>query len=259
MVAMVQSRGPQRPAPETILRTYWKDDALAQLILRAATSPTKTSDFPQQVLTRVLPTLAPKAASSRLFGLAQTIDLTGVATVTLPYIGASGRPNAVFVAEGSPGPVVNLITSAVTLGPAKKLLVLASLTNEVRDASGGTAEQIISDALTAAIEQSMDALLFSTSAATAAAPAGILAGLTPIDAATGGGAEAIATDVGHLAEAIGKAGINPDTMVVITTPYLATKARSMLVEAPEIFSSPYLPDGQVVGIVPEGLATGYDG
>jgi hypothetical protein len=41
--------------------------------------------------------LAPASASARLLALARPLDLAGVASIRLPYIGISGRPVVPFV------------------------------------------------------------------------------------------------------------------------------------------------------------------
>jgi hypothetical protein len=141
------------------------------------------------------------------------------------------------------------------------LLILSALTREMSEASASNAEMIIGDALALSAEQSIDAALFSNAAASPSAPAGLLFGVTPITAATGGGVVALAADLAALAGAIGAAGINPDDMVIITTPALATKVR--VLASPKftntVFSSSSLAAGTVIAIVPRGLATGYDG
>src|SRR5262249_35517706 len=109
--------------------------------------------------------------------------------------------------------------------------------------------------------QSMDAALFSTAAATAAAPAGLLNGVVSVASSGTTGVEGVADDLGKLAKAIGDAGINPDDMVIITTPKLAKKLR--VLASPKltdpVLSSSSIADGDVIGIVPRGLITGYDG
>jgi hypothetical protein len=111
-------------------------------------------------------------------------------------------------------------------------------------------------ALATATEQSMDALLFSDAAATAAAPAGLLNGVTAIPASGTSGLQGIADDLALLAAAIASNGINTDDMIVITTPALSTKARVLLSPrfTNEIISSPSLPDGHVVVVIPSGVA-----
>ena len=57
----------------------------------------------------------------RLLGLATSVDLAGVMTVSIPYIGASGKPPPTpFVGEGLPLPVADLMFSGVTVGPNGK-------------------------------------------------------------------------------------------------------------------------------------------
>jgi hypothetical protein len=203
--------------------------------------------------------LAPSSASARLLGLAASIDLTGISTVSLPYVGATGRPPVPFIPEGSPGPVVALNVSATTLGPARKMLILAALTRETQDASAQTAETLIGSALATSAEQSLDAALFSSNAASDSAPPGLLHDVTPIASAGTTGAPGIADDLGLLADAISKPGIGIDDAVFIATAKLATKLR--VLASPkftnEVLSSAALADGEVVAVVPRGLATGY--
>jgi hypothetical protein len=258
--AIILGAKPGARHPEDIVKV-WGDDATAARVLKAAMSPTSTASYPQMQATAVLPMLAPASASARLLAAASSLDLGGVASIRLPFIGASGRPAVPFVAEDSPGPVADLSVSATTLGPAKKLLILAALTRETQEASAGTAEAIISNALAVAAEQSLDTALLGNAAASAIQPAGILNGVVPIAATAGGGVGAIAGDLAALAGAIGAAGINPDDMVIITTPTLAMKIR--VLASPKfsnlVLSSSALAAGTVIGIVPAGLVTGYSG
>ena len=177
--------------------------------------------------------LAPAAASSRLLALATTLDLSGLQSIRLPFIGLAGRniPTP-FVAEGDPGSVIDLTISATVLGPTKKLLVLSALTREMAAASAENAEVIIGNALALSAEQALDGVLFSNAAATASTPAGIVNGLVPIASAATTGAAGVADDLALLAAAIGAAGVNPDDMVVVCPPALATKIRHL--SEPEI-------------------------
>jgi hypothetical protein len=256
-VALGSKRG---ATPERIIRTW--DDDRAVRILRAASSPASTADAAALQLqsTRVLPMLAPASASGRLLGMATTLDLAGLQSIRLPFIGLAGRPPVPFVAEGDPGSVVDLTIAATVLGPTKKLLILSSLTAEMIQASTSNAEQIIGDALALSAEQSLDAALFGN-AATDIAPGGILNGVVPIASAGTTGADGVADDLALLAAAIGAAGINPDDAVFITTPELTVKIN--VLASPKftntVLSSSSLADGVVIAIVPRGLATGYDG
>lgn len=250
-----------RQRPDAILAKAWPDDATASRILKGATSPTTSSGYPQVEAIILLPMLAPSSASARLLGAASSVDLAGVSSVAVPYIGASGRPVVPFIAEGMPLPVVDMTTSVLRVGPVKKLLVASALTNELQAASGDTASQIIGGALATSAEQSMDALLFSNAAATDAAPAGLLDGITAIPSAGTSGAEGIADDLALLAQAIADNGISADDMTIVTSAALATKLRCLVSEKfpNEVLSSAAIPAGEVIAIAAGGLVTGYDG
>jgi hypothetical protein len=62
-------------------------------------------------------------------------------------------------------------------------------------------------------------------------------------------------------KAIGNNGVSIDDMVIIGTPKLATQVRFFggVHYDDKVFSSAYLPDGTLIGIVPAGLASGYQG
>ena len=106
--------------PERVIRT-WDDDSRAARILRAASSPITTADTAALQLqsTRVLPMLAPASASGRLLGMATTLDLAGLQSIRLPFIGLAGRPPVPFVAEAAPGNVIDLTIAATVLDRPK--------------------------------------------------------------------------------------------------------------------------------------------
>lgn len=183
-LAMTTSRGRTRQGPpaDEVLRSAWRDDDKAALILRAATSPLGTLNFAAIQSTAVLPMLAPDAASSRLLNLGAKLDLDGISSIKLPYIGGGGRPaQPAFIAEGAPAPVANLATSGAILGPACKVVIQSAITGELQSASAETAEAVIGQELAISAEQSLDAALHSSAAAVpGVSPAGILYGVTPI-------------------------------------------------------------------------------
>ena len=248
-----------RADPVAVLRRSFADDS-AERVLKAAMTPSGTADFPAAQANRVLPLLSPSSASARLLALATSLDMTGYATIAVPWIAASAIAPPAFIGEGAPAPLVNLTTAKSVLGPVKKLLVLAAFTSEMASASVPAAESIIGQALGIATERALDGALFSANAATAIAPAGLLFGLTPIPSAGTKGAAGVADDFGLLSGAIG-AVTNADEAVFITTPNLATRARVLvgLRFNNPIFSSSMIPAGTVIAVAPAGLVAGYDG
>jgi hypothetical protein len=258
------STGQRAPAAE-LLRENWRDDDDAGKILKAASSPLQTSGFAQIQSTKVLPQLSPDAASSKLLAMGNQFNLDGINSFKLPWIGYSGRPaNPMFVAEGAPAPVPQLATSSAILGPVCKVMIIAGVSGELQSGSAETAERVIAEALSISVEQAQDAKLFSADAAVAGtSPAGLLNGLTPLTSAgaAGGGAAAVADDLGLLAKTISQHGISTDSLIYITTAAIATKIRTLAGPffADVVMSSAAIPDGEIIAVIPEALASGYGG
>jgi hypothetical protein len=252
----------RKATPLMFTQAVWPDDEICQHMLKGMSSPTDRGVFPEIQSARVLPMLAPNAASSRVLSLGTILDLAGLTSIKLPFVGGSGRPAApAFVAEGAPLPMVDLIVSALTLGPTCKVSLGAAITDEIQQASAATAEQIVAAALAIAVEQGTDVVLFGNAAATPAQPAGILNGVASIPSAGTDGAAGVADDLGLIADAIGTKGISSDDLVFVATPSLAMKIR--VLAGPRfqdrVFSSSSLTAGTVIGVAPQGLATGYTG
>jgi hypothetical protein len=90
--ALAMTHGQRDTQPQSILKSFWRDDDDADVILRAASSLlTTTGTFPQIQATKVLPMLAPDSASSRLLAMGANLSLDGIATIKIPYIGGAGR------------------------------------------------------------------------------------------------------------------------------------------------------------------------
>src|SRR5262245_27561088 len=266
-MAMTATRGSTSAdrEPWEILHENWRDDDDAGRILKAASSPLTTSGFAAIQSTKVLPQLAPDCASSKLLAMGAQFDLTGISSFKLPWIGYTGRPaTSMFVPGGQPAPVPNLVTSAAILGPVNKVMILAGVSGELQSGSAETAERVIAEALAISVEQSQDAKLFSTDAAVAGtSPAGLFNGLTPLTSVgtAGGGAASVADDLGLLAGTISHHGIGIDDLIFVTTAAIATKIRTLAGPFFQdvVLSSAAIPDGEIIAIVPQGLATGYSG
>jgi hypothetical protein len=189
------------------------------------------------------------------------LRLDGINTLHLPYVPQSGRPVPAFVGEGSGAPMVQLQTSDQVLGPTKKILVQTSLTNEIQAASEQTAVTMFSEALSYATATAMDAALFGTGAASAAAPAGLLNGVAPLSPSSVGGVISMASDLGNIAQAIANAGIAVHDLIFVTNP--GSEVALSVLASPKftstVLSSAAIPVGTVIGIAPAGLYVGYTG
>ena len=92
------------PAP--LLKSAWPDDRYAAEVLRAVSNPLLTTGYPVANVVGLFRSIAPKSAALELFSHGAQIDLTGLNTVAIPYVGA--LPASPFVAEGAPGPVLTV-------------------------------------------------------------------------------------------------------------------------------------------------------
>jgi|SRR5262245_15841450 len=256
----------QRADAREILRGAWPGDRTAdvalQAITRAPVSQTTTADAGALSVeaVKVLPLLAPRSAAFALFAHGLTLPVDSKhPTVRVPHV--ASVPPAQFIPEGFPAPVVKLTLATFEVGPPKKILILAATTRELQDASPEDATQIIGRVLAASAERGIDSVAFSGAAATDAAPAGLLYGVTPITATAGGGSHAMVSDIAALAAALAANGINPAGMVLV----LATKqAITLKLSASPRFDLPIieastLPDGTVAAFAPDGIVSAYEG
>jgi len=183
-----------RDVTQTAERLYGKSEA--DFLAKAAVGPMVTDDVGGFAGVRIAPflrSLRGRSAAAQLFALGVNLDLTGLGSITLPR--ASGEfPNAAWIAEGGAAPVFRGTLTATTLVP-RKLMALSALTNELATYSADVAEQVISDMLEESAAKALDAKLFSTDAATATAPAGILNGVAATAGAVGGGLDELVADL----------------------------------------------------------------
>ncbi len=84
---------------------------------------------------------------------------------------------------------------------------------------------MIGRALADAASKQLDVVVFDNVAGAGTRPSGLLNGVTPITATAGGGVNAMAGDIGHLAGALDDAGFDAEAMVIVTNARQATKLR----------------------------------
>jgi Phage capsid family len=169
----------RRDAEDIVAEMWPNDRALAQMITRAASAPAMTSVAgwaAELVRRKVADTVAALGAASSaadVMAKGLLLDWDGTGIISAPGFVASAA-NSGFVQEGQPIPVRQLAVGPALLNPYK-LATIAALTREMVESSN--AEVLISDALVRSTGLALDAVFFSTNAATAAAPAGIRNGI----------------------------------------------------------------------------------
>jgi hypothetical protein len=190
---------------ETILRAEHPEDQITPLILRAATTQATTTDAAwagplarQAVSQAIEDIVAMSALGAVLRAGALNVDLGRNASVRVPGRATTVAGAGKWVQEGHPIPAVQFNLLGGPVLTATKLAVLVTMTREITEASN--IEDVVRVLVTEAAGLALDAALFSTNAATAAQPAGILNGLSALTATAGAslGFDACGQDLGKL-------------------------------------------------------------
>lgn len=241
--------------PEEFAAKHWEFDDDARLILRAATAPHSMTDTSAlvQVVAAVLPMLYPQSAAAQLFNICPKVTLGPESGgVTVP---SAGLVPVAFVAEGAAKPVVQGLTSGARLDPHKIAGITVASSELFATAN---AEAFMQSMLAESAGPALDAVVFSDAAASAAAPAGLLNGLSAIPADSGAGkSDAMIADLAALGGAIGPiAGAGPVAIVTNLAQTLSLLFRSGGT-APNIsiLTTGALPPGTVVAVAGNAVAS----
>lgn len=241
--------GRATPYPGKFVEREFPQDRAARFILKGAVSPLTTDQaeaLVQEAVADFLIGLAPLSAAARVMQRGMSISLRpGYDAVALPYL--AGRAALAWVGENDPIPVINKLLSAAQVGPLKKFAGIAVFSRELADTASGQA--IFERLLREDAANALDDAVFGTQSGTDDRAAGLLHGVTPLAAATGGFVGAMEADMIALAAAITTAGAQ--SVVFVTTPKLAA---SVMVRKPELAGMVWpaigMPEGRVVAIDP---------
>jgi len=192
-------------------RQLWPDDVVSPMLLtRASVEGAKTStsgwasELADTALLSFLASLAPMSAASQLIalGLGVTFD---PGTMEIKWPMRNGAPAAMpWIAEGDPIPLRANSLATVTIGPPKKFGVIVGFTRDLarRSSAAATFEVMLREEASL----SLDAAYFSATAASGAAHAGLLNGLTAISSYGGDDRDAMLQDLAALAKAVSAGG-----------------------------------------------------
>jgi hypothetical protein len=260
VLAKVREARGETATPERVLKAAWPRDEQAALYLKAASSPTKTTDYISLDQIGAFRSIAPGSAALKLFDVSVKLDLGGITTLRIPNVTSlsANAAKAVFVAEGAPAPVVQLPEVATVLGPARKMVVIAGVTRELDEATPDTASTVIGQILADATNAAFDKTAFGTAAA-GTAPAGLLHSVTPVTASTATDLYmAMAEDLAALVSAIGAAGIDPSDVVFIAGPREAALIKIRAAEfSDNVLVTLGLPAKSVAAFAPAAVYSGY--
>ena len=220
-------------------------------MLRAAVSPATIASSPALAAfaTAFLAALVPQSAGADLLRRGLSLEFGGNASIHVPSLSI---PAADFVGEGEAIPVAEAPGTDVWLSP-HKLAVIAIATSEMlRSAS---AEDLIRQVLVEATGPALDRALFSTVPAGPDRPAGLRNGIAAL-APAASLADALVAVVESISQVAGNGAV-----AVIVAPKQSVAINLLLPRQPPfaVFTSATLPDGTVVGIALNGLASAAGG
>jgi hypothetical protein len=256
-----------KESPGRVLKHLWPSDTAADaLLMRSATSPadTTTSAWASQVvgsplLGPFLSGIQPRSAAARLFGQCLRVDLVGRNAAKLPLM--TTVPAPAFIAERAPAPVIAGAFSSVDLGPAKKLMLITGITSELARYSADNAEAAIRTRIGEAAGRTLDTYVFDSTAGDAVRPAGLLYGVSPTTATTGGGLAACVGDLQNITDKICAAG-GGSNVWIFAAPKQAVAIPALVHTLPDwlsIVPAPTLAAGTIVGVELDGIGTGFSG
>jgi hypothetical protein len=220
-----------RSSPAEVAHRLWPSD---QLVQRAASAPAMTgtagwaADLGQKIIIDALDGMGPSAAGARLLLLSLLLTFDRKEYISAPSF-VAGAGNAGFVAEGAPVPVRQLAATAALLQPCH-LGAIGVLTREMIESSN--AEALVGDVLMRSASLALDAALFGSGAATAAAPAGLLNGVAALTASSATDFyEAFYQDMQALINAVSAVGGN-GPFVLVASPGRAAQMMMRFVLQP---------------------------
>jgi hypothetical protein len=246
--------------PDVTRAERWPNDPVVDMVLRAAEEPTTLLGTPElhEVLAEFAEALTETSAGMSLFGISTNLSFGRAAQIALPFM--TDLPQADFVAEGAPIPVVQGRSGLASLTPTK-IATIVPLSNEMMLFTA--AEAVVRAALMNNIGPSLDRRLFDDlPAVPGLRPAGLLNGVTASPASADANKnEALAEDVETLVGALAPYGGN-GRIALITD---ATHAVRMVMRGfvgdklyPMFISASPTVDGKLIAVAASALAVAID-
>lgn len=242
-----------RSVNDRVMKNGWPDDHVAKLITRSAVTQTTLADTHalQQVGLAFVASLMPVSAAAAVIASSLKLDFGNNAQISVP---ALTLPQAVWLAEGAPIPVMKGLSTSGTLVDPYKTAMIVALTNEMIRLNGN-AEAMVRQVLIENAGPTLDAAMFSADPAVPGVqPAGILNGIAPLPPSSAAPYDAIVADVAAIATALAPAsGASPPILVAAPGQFvpLSMNARSPW----SVLMSAALPAGTVIGVIPAAVAT----
>jgi HK97 family phage major capsid protein len=257
------------PEPDTrstahrLIRAAWPDDRAALelvTVTRAASTPAMTTtagwaaELAQTRIESLLATFGPASCGAALLRRGTVLSFDGANKITIPGISTAAATFATFVLQGAPIPVRQLVTSAGTSLDPRKFATAFVLTREMIESSN--AEQLVRMVMIDSLGAALDAALFSSTAGDTTRPPGLLVGVTPITAASGGGLAAMTKDFAALVQAVSP--MCGTDLIFVTDPGTLTKITMSVFDLPfDVLASNAITAGTVICVGLPALVSAF--
>jgi hypothetical protein len=238
------------------MTNHWPEDRQVELLMRGAMTATSMADATAlaTIAMQFVSSLTPISAAAALISRSLQLTFDRAAQISVPSL---TLPNAAFIGEGEPIPVVAGNTLPPALLDPHKLATIVPLTNEM--IYNTNAEAIVRQALTENVGAALDAALFSTAAAVPGTrPPGILNGVTPLAASAAAPVDAMVEDIAAIAAALAPAAGGASPVLIAAPAQAAALTLRTSRDFWPVLASNALPNTSVIGIVPAALATAVE-
>ena len=249
--------------PERAARELFGDDAVTDIVLRAATTPAAISgtsgwaaSLAGVAIYDLIQTAASLSAAAELISRGLKLNMDRIAEYRVPGRVLNAAAAGQWVEEGMPAPVRVLSFSNAAILRPRRLSVISVFTREMVESSN--IEAIVRQTLGEATGLALDAKMFSADAASASAPAGLFADVAPITPVTGGGSNAMEDDLKNLFAALAAVGGGKTAVIVAALPQAVTLKMTVGPKFDyDIIASTALPTGTVAVLEVASFVSGF--
>jgi hypothetical protein len=248
-------------APECAFKQMFGDDRIGEMVLRAATAPATIADaswagpMAHATVSQTVVEMATVSAAASLVAAGMKLAFDRFATIHAPGRLVDSSDAGTWVSEDAPASLrVQRITAGTTLSPSKLIVLNAASREQIE---GSNIEEVSHALLTESMALALDSAVFGTQAA-GVSPAGILNGIAPIPATTGGGLAAMEGDLRALTAALVAVGAGRSPALVVNP----VQNTSLTLMAGPHFKIPIWPSnavavGTVIMVEPSSFASAF--
>ncbi|MDN3279100.1 hypothetical protein QWJ07_32885 [Frankia sp. RB7] len=251
---------------ERIARKRWRDDIVepTELILRGAVPPAETDNpdwagvLARDSVADFVESLEALGAGGKVLNAARRVLLGRHARLLIPRRDGPTAPTGHWCGEDGLIPVARYSLQAAKLGPMKRLAVIVVMTRELVESSA--AEVVLTTLAREGEALALDMKLFSDDPETALAPPGLMVGIPPIAAASGGDNAAALDDLSALAGSIAPFTSGPVVFVAHPLQAAFINLRRGFAVASDVQVLPTLgvQPGTVIALDPAALASAFE-